>query len=169
MPTHLKRSGYGLDFGYSNDPTAVVHCGLYQGELYLDEKIYKTGMLNQDIYEASQRVGIRKSDPIYADSADPKSIKELQLMGLRVYSAQKGRDSVNFGIQKIKTYKINVTRGSINLIKEFRNYKYMQDRSGDFTNKPVDAFNHGIDAIRYWGEKNLSSRSLKASGFKSNI
>lgn len=150
---------YGLDFGYTNDPTTLVKVGLSNNELFLEELIYERGLTNvinpgkveQESIEGRLRdLGVRLSSHIYADSAEPKSIQELKNAGFyNIEGAQKGPDSVANGIDIIKRYKVNITENSLNLIKEQKNYKWATSRDGVATNKPIDAFNHTWDATRY--------------------
>jgi phage terminase large subunit len=138
---------YGLDFGYTNDPTAVVGV-LIEGEnLYLDELVYQTGLRNADIARLISAEVARV--PVYADSAEPKSIDDLYLLGLNVHKAPKGRDSVMWGLDLMKQYNIHVTKRSTNLIKELRNYTYATDKEGKQLNAPIDLYNHALDATRY--------------------
>ena len=138
---------YGLDFGYSNDPTALVKV-MPQGEdLYVDELLYRTGMTNNDISRIMKQLEV--NDEVYADSAEPKSIEEISQAGFNCKPSIKGQGSINAGIDKLKTYNLKITKRSINLIKELRNYAWVSDKEGQPTNKPIDAFNHAIDALRY--------------------
>lgn len=141
---------FGLDFGYTNDPTALIRVVTTPEAIYADEMIYRTGMLNRDIAAMMQQMGIRRNyDEIIADSAEPKSIDELRLAGFNVKPALKGADSINAGIDRIKAKNLFVTRRSVNLIRELRNYAWVLDKSGNPTNKPMDMFNHCVDALRY--------------------
>jgi phage terminase large subunit len=140
---------YGLDFGFSNDPTSLVGVYEYDGSLYLEELIYRTGMTNSDISNLFSSLGMDRRTEIYADSAEPKSIEELYRMGWNVKPTSKGADSVNAGIDIMKRYRLFATPKSTNLIKELQNYKWVEDKNGNLLNKPVDAFNHAIDAARY--------------------
>ena len=141
---------YGMDFGYTNDPTAMIRIGLQGEDLYLDEGIYETGLTNQDIAARLRMIGIRpKMDELFADSAEPKSIEEIYREGFNIKGAIKGKDSILNGIDIIKRFKIHITKNSVNTIKEFRNYRWIEDKNGNLTNKPIDDFNHAIDAIRY--------------------
>lgn len=160
MPQHGQWKVYGLDFGFSNHPTALVKVILYDGELWADECIYKTGLTNPDISIKLEQ-HCTKEDTIIADSAEPKSIKEIKGDGWDIKGAEKGPDSVRQGIDAIKRYKLNVTENSSNLIKELRNYKWREDSEGNKDNKPVDAFNHGLDALRY----GVSSKTLQPEDF----
>lgn len=147
--SECKAHGYGLDFGFTNDPTALVDMRLAHGEIWLDEVIYTNGLTNPDIARRCKEAGLSRSDKIVADSAEMKSIAELHNMGLWVVPATKGQDSVNAGLDTMKRYTINVTRRSVNIINEMKKYKYKVDRDGNATNKPIDSFNHAIDAARY--------------------
>ncbi len=149
VPEYAKRIGYGLDYGYTNDPTAVVDIFYADGEYYIDELIYQTGLLNSQISDRMESIGMDKYTSITADSAEPKSNDELRLKGWRIRDAKKGADSIRFGIQKMQEVKLNITSRSHNLIDEFRKYTWETDRNGEQTQKPIDAWNHGIDAIRY--------------------
>jgi phage terminase large subunit len=140
---------YGLDFGYTNDPTAVVAVAQTGDAYYLDELIYQTGLRNADIASMMKQQGITNRDTIYADSAEPKSIDDIYLAGFNVLPAVKGKDSIEWGISLMKQRRICVTKRSVNLIKELRNYSYQKDKEGRTVNVPIDAWNHGIDAARY--------------------
>ena len=150
FPKHITKYCLGLDFGFTNDPTTLIKCGESDGELYAERIIYRTGMTNADINNEFKRLGITKNDIIYADSADPKTILELQLMGWRVRSAKKGADSIRFGIQTIKNYsKLNIVNCEF-WKKEQISYIWAVDRlTSKFDNVPVDAYNHLWDALRY--------------------
>jgi phage terminase large subunit len=142
-----KLIGYGLDFGFTNDPTALVAVYNQNGELVIDELIYEKRLLNVDISNRLRELVI--SDRIIADSAEPKSIAELQSYGWVVEPAKKGKDSIKQSINTLKRYKLNVTQRSHNVKKELNNYKWKQNRDGRLENEPVDMMNHSIDAIRY--------------------
>lgn len=148
IPHEARLEGYGLDFGYSNDPTALIAIHYYNGGYILDEVIYQKGMLNGQIADVLD--GLPKA-LVTADSAEPKSIEEIKLRGHLILPATKGPGSVNFGIDKVKAQRISVTKNSTNLLKEYRNYMWMRDRDGHFLSppKPEDAWNHCLDAIRY--------------------
>jgi phage terminase large subunit len=148
-PPHTKLLGYGLDFGYSNDATALVKVSECGDELFVDELIYETNLTNQDIGERMAELGINRTDDIICDSAEPKSIQELYRMGFNVYPALKGADSIRNGIDLMKRYKLKVSERSTNIIKELRNYCWKRDKNGNSLNVPVDRFNHALDAIRY--------------------
>jgi len=146
----------GMDFGFTNDPTTLVVAYRKDIDLYFQELIYETGLTNRDIHHKLQSLGFDKRTEIFGDSAEPKSIKELQLFGWNIKPTAKGADSVMAGIDMLKRYRLNVIKGSINLIKEFRNYKFVEDHNGKVLNKPIDAYNHAIDAARYATYNRLS-------------
>lgn len=150
IPKHAKLLGYGLDFGYTNDPTALIAVYQHDNEIYLDEIIYETGLLNTDIVERMKSLKIDPYADIYADSSEPKSIEEIKRGGFfNIKGAEKGQDSVKFGIDLMKSQKVNYTKRSVNVDKEYRRYKWKEDRLGRVLNEPIDAFNHALDASRY--------------------
>lgn len=110
IPEEANLKGYGMDFGYSNDPTALVGLYLFNNEIYLDELIYEKGLINNEIADRMKLIGIEKGKPIYADSAEPKSIEEIRRMGWNIKATEKGADSVNYGIDLIKGYKVHLTK-----------------------------------------------------------
>ncbi len=136
----------GLDFGFTNDPTAIVDIYFNGGEIWLDEIMYRTGMTNQDLIQFLKTQNAIKT---IADSAEPKSIEEIRRSGLNIEAAVKGADSIRRGLDLMQSYPINVTKRSVNLIKELRGYKWATDRAGNQLNEPIDVNNHGIDAVRY--------------------
>lgn len=149
----------GMDFGFTNDPTALEHVILAHGELWVDEEIYQPGMTNDDIADRCKEQGRTKRDLIIADSAEPKSIQEIHNRGLWIIGSTKGADSINNGIDILKRFRINITRRSHGIIGNMQQYKWKKSRDGETTNQPIDAFNHGIDAIRYVALKKLSVAS----------
>lgn len=156
VPENASLLSYGMDFGFTNDPTTLVAVYKHNTDLYIKELLYRTNMTNQDIAKQLQEIGIGRRDEIYADSSEPKSIEEIYRMGWNIKPATKGRDSVNIGIDMLKRYQLNVTKDSLNTIKEFRNYKFKEDKNGNVLNDPIDMFNHSIDAIRYSTYEKLS-------------
>ena len=144
-----KLIGYGLDFGFTNDPSALIEVRMQDGELWIKEVIYETGLTNPDISNTMERLKVSKSSLIVADSAEPKSIEELRRMRWTIDGVKKEKDSVNFGLSLLKGYSINVHADSKNLIKELSSYKWKVDRDGNTLNVPVDDNNHAIDALRY--------------------
>jgi phage terminase large subunit len=141
--------GYGIDFGFTNDPTAMIEVRMQDGELWIKEVIYDTGLTNQDISNRMEIADISRGTLIVADSAEPKSIEELRRLRWTVDGVKKGKDSIMFGINLLKGYTINVDAGSKNLIKELEQYRWKVDKNGDSLNVPIDNYNHAIDALRY--------------------
>lgn len=154
-----KVSVYGMDFGFTNDPTTLVHLVLAHGEIWTDELIYQTGLTNPDIARLMKEAGLTGRDEVIADSAEPKSIHELCLQGMNVKPCRKGADSVINGIDILKRYTWNVTRRSTGLRKELLAYKWKQDRDGNLTSQPLDGFDHSIDACRYAASETLGIRT----------
>lgn len=149
IPKDATMVGIGIDFGFTNDPCAILEVYKQDGELWINEIEYKRGMTNLDIGNRLKDVSIDDYSYIVADSAEPKSIQEICNQGFNVYPAQKGADSINVSIDILKRYKLNVTQNSTNLIKELRTYKWKLDKTGNSLNTPVDYNNHAIDALRY--------------------
>jgi phage terminase large subunit len=164
IPKEAKLISYGLDFGYSSDPTSLVRTYILGDDMYVDELLYRTGMTNQDIANEMKVLGLDRSNEIYADSAEPKSIEEIYRMGWNVKPTIKG--SINIGIDIIRRYKLIATESSFNLIKELRNYKYIEDKNGQMTYKPVDNFNHALDALRYSVVNKISKSHLGRYSFR---
>jgi len=148
IPEDAKLIAYGMDFGYSNDPTTLVSVFVMEHNLYIKEHLYRTQMTTQDINIFLREQNLL-SNPIYADSAEPRLIAELRRMGHNIFPSLKGKDSVNAGIDLLKRYKLHITSDSNNAIQEFRNYKWKEDRSGKLINVPEDKHNHIIDPCRY--------------------
>lgn len=162
VPHEARLERYGLDFGYSNDPTAIVAIYYHNGGYILDEITYQKGLSNKQISD------ILKNQPqalVIADSAEPKSIDELKLYGVNILPVTKGRDSVVQGIQYVQDQRISITKRSVNGLKEYRNYLWETDKDGRILNTPVDMWNHFLDATRY-GFEGLRSTGQVVHAFK---
>lgn len=146
IPHEARLERYGLDFGYSNDPTSIVAIYYYNGGYILDEICYQKGLSNKQIVDVFQNI---PKALIIADSAEPKSIDEIKSYGLNVLPTVKGADSVVQGIQYVQDQRISITKRSVNGIKEYRNYLWRTDKDGRILNTPIDMFNHFLDATRY--------------------
>lgn len=146
IPHEARLSRRGIDFGYSNDPTAIVDIYEYNGGFIIDEKCYQKGLSNKQI--ADIILNLDKTLNI-ADCAEPKSIDELLSYGISVIGSKKGKDSVNQGIQFIQGLRISVTKRSINIIKEYRNFYWEVDKDGRILNTPERQYKHGMDALSY--------------------
>ena len=154
-----KMSCRGMDFGFSQDPTALEHVVQAHGDLYIDEEIYSTGLTNPEIARRAETEGVTKEEQSIGDCAEQRSIADLRSHGLWVTPSPKGNDSIVYGLDILKRYRIHVTRRSIGLLGNLRSYKWDKDRDGNITSKPEDRNNHGIDAIRYVGLAKLAERT----------
>jgi phage terminase large subunit len=150
IPLNAEFISYGLDWGFTNDPTSLIEVYRYNGELYINELIYSTGLTNSDILKKFSELKVDKNKSIVADSAEPKSIEDIYRGGYTsIRGANKGKDSVINSIDTLKQFKLNITKASTNLIKELRSYVWERDKEGKTTNNPIDYNNHAIDALRY--------------------
>lgn len=149
LPQDFKRMGVGIDFGFTNDPTAIVEVRLAEGALWVDCPVYMPGMLNSDIADRLAELGYTVYTSIVADSAEQKSIAEINARRFNVVGVVKGADSVRAGLQILQGYELRVTERSLDLIRELRTYSWKQDRNGKWMNIPEDRNNHAIDALRY--------------------
>lgn len=145
---YRRRRFLGVDFGYTNDPTAIVDVVIEEETktLYIDELCYRTSMLTSDIVAELKPQGAVK---VISESADPRLVQEIYRAGINIHPVVKYQGSVEAGLTKMQEYKIVITKHSTNVIKEFRNYTYSQDKEGKWLNTPIDVWNHAIDAIRY--------------------
>lgn len=157
FPKEAKHVALGVDWGYTADPTAIIKCGVVDNRLYVQELCYKTHLgIKESIYE------LRKHNlPAYADSADPRLIDEIALGGILIYPVEKGDGSILAGIEKIKDMELFVTEDSYNLQEELRNYTWDKDKDGNFINQPIDAYNHALDAVRYYVLAKLLGKVMK--------
>lgn len=146
IPHEARLISYGLDFGYTNDPTAL--CALYylNGGYIVDEVAYTKGLLNKQIADILLAL---PTAPVIADSAEPKSVDELRLYGLTMINATKGKGSVSQGIQFVQAQRMSITKRSVNFLKSYRNYNNIVDKNGVITNEPDHFWSDGMDAVRY--------------------
>ncbi len=142
-------TGLGLDFGFTNSPSALVECGFIGDDCYVRELLYEPGLTNPAICSKLRALDIRDDATFCADCAEPKSIAEIQSEGYNVYPCKKGKDSIVYGIQRVKQYNLKVYYDSPNLIKELNTYAWAEDKEGKSKNIPVDFMNHLMDAMRY--------------------
>jgi len=148
VPEDAEFVSFGLDYGYTNDPTAMVGVWKRGYDLYIKEYIYQTMMTGRDIHQRLKDLGIQR-DLIFGDSAEPRLNDELRKMGWNIRASVKGKDSINAGIDLLKRFKIHITKESHNAIQEFRDYKWKEDKSGKLTNQPEPKNDHLIDSTRY--------------------
>lgn len=155
IPEDARLLGLGMDFGYSNDPTAIVEVWKWNDKRILNEVCYRKGLVNSDIAEY-----LPSNIVVYADSAEPKSIEEIKRLGVKlIQGVSKGADSINFGIQLMQEQSYLVTKKSINVIEELQKYTWKKDKkTNDKLNKPIDNYNHAIDAIRYHEMETLAKK-----------
>jgi phage terminase large subunit len=144
IPKEARLLGIGLDFGYTNDPTAIVEVYSYNNQRIVNEIVYQNGLVNSDIAKR-----LPKNVIVYADSSEPKSIEEIRRLGITIKGVTKGKDSINYGIDVMQRQDYLITNQSVDLIKELRSYIWDTDKTGRRLNKPIDFNNHGIDALRY--------------------
>jgi phage terminase, large subunit, PBSX family len=157
FPLECKKVGIGQDFGFTNDPSAAVRCGIIDNRLYVDELFYETDMLSSAIANRLKPFSMK----VFADSQDPRLIQEIKNRGVNIYPVDKFPGSIKAGIDKIKDMEFFVTERSYNLITELRKYVWDKDKDGNYINEPVDEYNHLMDAIRYYVLGCLLGRILK--------
>jgi phage terminase large subunit len=146
LPHEARLERYGLDFGYTNDPTAIVGIYRYNGGFILDEVTYQKGLSNKQISDILNNID---KALVIADSAEPKSIDEIKGYGINILPCVKGKDSINQGIQYVQDQKISITKRSSNLIQEYNRYLWQVDKLDKIINVPEGGFDHCMDAIRY--------------------
>ena len=147
IPPYVRKRWRGMDFGFTNDPTAIVTVGVDGDNLYIDEVAYTTQMLSGDIIRTLKAQAEQLE--VIAESADPRLIQEIYRAGINIHPVKKFAGSIDAGIQKMLQYKLHITKRSTNIIKEQKNYTYRQDKEGKWLNEPIDAYNHAMDAVRY--------------------
>lgn len=165
IPHAARRIGRGLDFGYSNDPSACTNIYEWNGGYILDEYFYRKGMSNKEIAD------LLKIDDIFtvADSAEPKSIDELKMYGVTVVASEKGQGSVNQGIALVQDQRIWVTKRSLNIWREYRNYLWERDKDGKILNKAEHGFNHALDGVRYFLQRHLRTNPTDIKNFYNRL
>ena len=171
IPHEAKLERYGVDFGYSNDPTAIIALYYYNGGYIVDEITYQKGLSNKQIADILLN---KEKQLVIADSAEPKSIDEINSYGIPISGAEKGKDSVSHSIQMVQEQRISMTSRSLNVIREYRNYLWQTNKQGKVLNIPEDHFKHSMDAIAYAltslqpikrrleNEKIIKNREMKA-------
>ena len=158
VPDEAELIGYGMDFGFTNDPTTLISLYRYDQKLVVKELLYKTGMLNKDISNFL-RLNKINNRTIWADSAEPKTIEELRRDGFAIKGVVKGSDSIIFGLNILQEYEMLITSDSVNLIKELRSYTWDIDKNGNKLNKPIGENDHLIDALRYCAMSELKNKA----------
>lgn len=161
--------GFGIDFGFSSDPTALVAVYKSSDTLYLEELIYDRGLVTKDIVDRLQKLDISRSETIWADSAEPRLIEEIYRSGFNIKPVTKGKDSIKFGISVMQNYKIKIHKNSQNLINEMYSYQYGQDKHGYVTDVPEGGLDHLIDAARYCCMMTLSQKAVNKGKYTITI
>jgi phage terminase large subunit len=161
IPEEASLIGYGIDFGFSQDPCAVVALYKYNEDIVIDEIVYQTGLLNSELSNLLKSNGV--TGEIFCESAEPKSIQELRRLGHNAKPVEKGKDSVNYGIQILQQKHMLVTRRSKNILDEFSKYMWKKLRDGGYDTTPIDAHNHACDALRYVSMMKLGARKENIS------
>ena len=156
MPQYLKHRCIGIDYGFTNDPTAIIECGVYENDLFVNELEYSTKLLTSDIIKVLKERKELKS----ISEVDPRLIQEISNAGLMIEQVKK--TDIMIGITRMQEFrKIYVTEQSNNVMKEFKSYTYVRDKNGKWINKPIDSYNHAIDAIRYYVIMELMTRQTQ--------
>lgn len=168
IPSNAEFVAFGLDYGFTVDPTALVEIWKKDKDIFIHELIYEKGMVTSDIAKKLSEIEVGRAE-IWADSAEPRLNEELYRLGFNVKPVRKGKDSVRLGIDLMMQYRLNVTKESINTIKEFGEYVWMVDKNGNFENIPVDYSNHSIDAIRYVCMERLNAKKINAGQYAITI
>ena len=168
VPEGAEFVAFGMDYGFSVDPTTLIAVSKIDKDLYIEELIYKKGMVTQDIINELKQLDIDRNE-IWGDSAEQRLIEEIYRSGFNIKPVKKGKDSVRLGIDLMQQYRLNVTKKSINTIKEFSEYVWMVDKNGNFENIPVDYSNHSIDAIRYVVMERLNAKKINAGKYSISI
>lgn len=160
---------FGVDFGFSNDPTALVAVYRSGDKIQLEELIYEKGLVTKDIVDRLHKLDITKAEEIWADSAEPRLIEEIYRNGFNIKPVTKGKDSIKFGISVMQNYKIEVLKTSQNLINEMYGYQYATDKYGYVTDTPEGGLDHLIDAARYGCMMKLSEKAQQKGKYTISI
>lgn len=164
IPDEAKLICYGMDFGFTNDPSSLIGLYKYNDEIIVDEVFYRKGLLNSEISNILKSEGI--VGEVFADSSEPKSISELKRYGHNVKGVTKGKDSIMFGINILQQNPLLVTKRSVNLKDELTKYNWKKDKEGNTLNVPIDSHNHAIDAMRYGAMMKLGKRTTGTRPFR---
>jgi phage terminase large subunit len=156
IPDDARILCYGLDFGFSQDPAALVAIYKYDDNLIIDEVVYRSGVLNSELSSLMKQNNV--TGEIFCDSAEPKSIAELKRYGHQVKPVEKGKDSIKFGIQLVQEHRLLITKRSTNILEELSKYMYKKNRNGGYDPEPIDMYNHAMDAMRYGVMMKLGKR-----------
>lgn len=159
---------YSIDYGFVNDETAIVRLSRKGDKVIIEELCYEKGMTTNDIADKLREIGVGR-DEIFADSAEPRLNEELYRMGFNIKAVKKGPDSISFGIKQMMNWDLVATKKSINLINEFYSYEWVSDKEGNTIDKPIDAMNHLIDAVRYGVMMKLTQKQINTGKYAISI
>ena len=159
---------YAIDYGFVNDETAIVRLSRKGDKVIIEELCYEKGMTTNDIADKLREIGVGR-DEIFADSAEPRLNEELYRMGFNIKAVKKGPDSISFGIKQMMNWDLVATKKSINLINEFYSYEWISDKEGNTIDKPIDAMNHLIDAVRYGVMMKLTQKQINTGKYAISI
>ena len=168
IPDEAEFVAFGMDFGFSIDPTTIMAIYKWDTNLYIDELLYSKGLVTGEIVKVLRDLEVERAE-IWADSAEGRLIEEIYRSGFNIKGVRKGKDSIRMGIDIMQTFKLHVTKASKNTIQEFSEYVWMVDKNGNFENVPVDYSNHTIDAIRYVCMERLNVRKINAGKYAISI
>jgi len=166
LPKAARLLGYGMDFGWSNDPSTLVSAWVYEGKVIWKEHFYQSGLKTREIAELMRKAGVRKTDFVTADRSNGRLITELEEFGFKIRKSESGPGSIELGIETLLKEEFLVTADSVNMINELRNYCYEKDKTGKTLNEPIDDFNHAIDPMRYLAYFKLSAQKSRKRGVK---
>lgn len=168
IPEGAEFVAFGMDYGFSVDPTTLMAVAKRDKDLYIDELLYRTGMVTGDIIKHLRGLDIERNE-IWGDSAEGRLIEEIHRAGFNIKPVRKGKDSIRLGIDLMQQWRLHVTKRSTNTIKEFSEYVWTVDKNGNFENVPVDYSNHAIDAIRYVVQERLNNKKIEAGKYTISI
>ena len=168
IPEEAAFVSFGMDFGFSIDPTTIIAVYKWNENLYFEELLYKKGLVTSEIIRELTRLEVGRN-PIWADSAESRLIEEIYRAGFNIKPVRKGKDSIKMGIDIMHQHKLHILKSSVNIVREFSEYIWTVDKNGNFENIPVDYSNHTIDAIRYVCMEQLNAKKLRAGKYTISI
>ena len=168
IPDEAKFVAFGMDFGFSIDPSTLVAVYKWNENLYFEELLYKKGLVTSEIIAELKSLDVQRN-PIWGDSAESRLIEELYRAGFNIKPVKKGKDSIKMGIDIMHQHKLHILKSSVNIVREFSEYVWTVDKNGNFENIPVDYSNHAIDAIRYVCMEQLNQKKIQAGKYAISI
>jgi phage terminase large subunit len=168
IPDEAEFVAFGMDFGFSIDPTTLVAVYKWRENLYFEELLYKKGLVTSEIVAELNQLDVERN-PIWGDSAEGRLIEEIYRAGYNIKPVRKGKDSIKMGIDIMHQHKLHILKSSVNIVREFSEYVWTVNKNGDFENIPVDYSNHAIDAIRYVCMEQLNQKKIQAGKYALSI